>query len=136
MDVRLLLSLGQRFLFWMLIFYFKVICQLVRIFFVKTVLRERSVKTACRNLGELVCCAGILDHETYGGLGRANLSEKAVHLQEFERAPSQGWIKPASTFSRDLIMRRIDTTRLYHVTVLLWYHVKHQLLLNKMQSFL
>ena len=86
-DVRLLLSLGQRFLFWMLIFYYKVICQLVRIFFVKTVLQERSVKTACRKLGELVCCAGILDHETYGGLGRANLSQNGRPFTRVRKSP-------------------------------------------------
>ena len=34
------------------------------------------------------------------------------------------------------IIRRTDTTTLYHVTEMLKYHVKHQLLLNKMQSFL
>ena len=44
-------------------------------------------------------------------------------------------LKPVSTLSRDLVIRRVDTTTLYHVTAMLWYHVKHQLLLNKMQSF-
>ena len=48
------------------------------------------------------------------------------------------WLKLVSTLSRDLVIRRIDTvtTTLYHVTVMLLYHVKHQLLLSKMQSFL
>ena len=41
-----------------------------------------------------------------------------------------------STLSRDLAIGRTDTTTLYHVTAMFWYHVKHQLLLNKMQSFL
>ena len=45
-------------------------------------------------------------------------------------------LNPVSTLSRDLFDRRIDTTTLYHVTTMLWYHLKHQLLLNKMQSFL
>ena len=72
-----------------------------------------------------------LDHETYGGLGRTNFSQNG---RPFTRDRKSA--KPVSTFSRDRIIRRIDTTRLYHVTALLWYHVKHQLLLNKMQSFL
>ena len=46
------------------------------------------------------------------------------------------WLKPVSTLSRDLVIRRIDTVTLYHVTAMLWYHVKHKLLLNKMQSCL
>ena len=45
------------------------------------------------------------------------------------------WLKLVSTYSSDLFIRRIDTTTLYHITEMLWYHVKHQLLLNKMQSF-
>ena len=31
-------------------------------------------------------------------------------------------LKPVSTLSRDLVIRRIDTATLYHVTVMLWYH--------------
>ena len=42
----------------------------------------------------------------------------------------------AQTLLRDLVIRRIVTTTIYHVTPMLWYHVKHQLLLNKVQSFL
>ena len=38
--------------------------------------------------------------------------------------------------SRDLVIKRTDTVILYHVTAMSWYHVKQQLLLNKMQSFL
>ena len=30
----------------------------------------------------------------------------------------------------------IDTTALYHLTAMLWYHMKHQLLLKKIRSFL
>ena len=45
------------------------------------------------------------------------------------------WLKPVSILIGDLVIRRIDTTTLYHVTEMLWYHVKHQLLLNKMQPF-
>ena len=30
----------------------------------------------------------------------------------------------------------IDTTALYHLTAMLWYHIKHQLLLKKIRSFL
>ena len=36
------------------------------------------------------------------------------------------WLKPVSTLSRDLVFGRVDTTTLYHVTAMLWYHVKHQ----------
>ena len=42
----------------------------------------------------------------------------------------------AQTLLRDLVIRRIVTTTIYHVTPMLWYHVKHQLLQNKVQSFL
>ena len=45
------------------------------------------------------------------------------------------WLEAVSTLSRDLVIRRIDTTTFYHVTAMLWYHVKHQLLLNKIQLF-
>ena len=30
-----------------------------------------------------------------------------------------------STLSRDLVIKRIDTTTLNHVTTMLWYHVQH-----------
>ena len=42
----------------------------------------------------------------------------------------------AQTLLRDLVIRRIVTTTIYHVTPMLWYNVKHQLLQNKVQSFL
>ena len=43
------------------------------------------------------------------------------------------WLKPVSTRSRDLVIKRTVTTTLYHVTAIFLYHVQHQLLLNKMQ---
>ena len=46
------------------------------------------------------------------------------------------WLKLVSTLSREIVIRRINTTTLYHVTAMLWYHVKHQLSLNEIQSFL
>ena len=33
------------------------------------------------------------------------------------------------------VSRRIDTATLYHSTAMLWYNMKHQLLLSKMQLF-
>ena len=45
------------------------------------------------------------------------------------------WLKPVLTLSRDLVIRRINTTTLYHVIAMLRYHVKNQLLLNEMQLF-
>ena len=46
------------------------------------------------------------------------------------------WLKPVSTLLRDPFIRKIVIPTLYHVTPMLWYHVKYQLLLNKVQSFL
>ena len=46
------------------------------------------------------------------------------------------WLKQVSTLSRNLVITRIDTKTLYHIIAMLWCHMKHQLLLNKMQSFL
>ena len=38
------------------------------------------------------------------------------------------------TTFKDLLIRRVVTTKLYHVTAMLWYHMEHKLLLNKMRS--
>ena len=46
------------------------------------------------------------------------------------------WFKPVSTLERNVLIRRVDTTTLNHLTALLWYHIKHQLLLKKIRSFL
>ena len=40
------------------------------------------------------------------------------------------WLKPVSTLSRDLVIRMIDTTILYHSAAMFWYHIKHHLLLK------
>ena len=46
------------------------------------------------------------------------------------------WFKLVLTLERNVLIRRIDTTTLYHLTTMLWYHIKHQLLLKKIRSFL
>ena len=46
------------------------------------------------------------------------------------------WLKPVSKLSRNVLVRRSATTTLYHVLAMLFYHKKHQLLLNKMRSLL
>ena len=46
------------------------------------------------------------------------------------------WLKRVSPLERNVLIRKIDTTTLYHLTAMLWYHIKHQLLLRKIQSFL
>ena len=45
------------------------------------------------------------------------------------------WLKPVSTLERNVLIRTVDTT-LYHLTGMLWYHIKHQLLLKKIRSLL
>ena len=45
------------------------------------------------------------------------------------------WLKPVSTLEKNVLIRRVDTT-LYHLTGMLWYHIKHQLLLKKIRSLL
>ena len=45
-------------------------------------------------------------------------------------------LEPVSTLPSDALIRRIGTTTLYHVLALLWYQMKHELLLNKIQSLL
>ena len=40
------------------------------------------------------------------------------------------------TTLRDLLIRWVITTILYHVTAMLLYHIKHQLYLNKMRPLL
>ena len=45
------------------------------------------------------------------------------------------WLKPVSTLERNVLIRRIDTTTLYHLTGLFWYHIKHQLLLKRFSRF-
>ena len=51
-------------------------------------------------------------------LGEARRLEKIINLY-------LRWLKPVSTLSRHLVIRRIDTTTLYHSTAMLWYHMKH-----------
>ena len=46
------------------------------------------------------------------------------------------WLKPVSTLRRDAPIRRTGTTMFYHVLAILWYQMKHELLLNKKQSLL
>ena len=46
------------------------------------------------------------------------------------------WLKPVSTLERNVLIRRIETKTLYHLTAILWYHIKHQLFLKKIWSFL
>ena len=42
------------------------------------------------------------------------------------------WLKPVSTLEKNVLIRRIDTKTLYHLTAMLWYHIKHQLLLKNL----
>ena len=45
-------------------------------------------------------------------------------------------LEPVSTLPSDALIRRIGTTTLYHVLAILWYQMKHKLLLNKIKSLL
>ena len=45
-------------------------------------------------------------------------------------------LKLVSTLERNFLIRRIDTTTLNHLTAMLWYHIKHQLSVKKIRSFL
>ena len=54
----------------------------------------------------------------------------------YDKAKHLWWLKPVSTLERNVLIRRIDTTTPYHLIAMLWYHVKHQLLLKKIRSFL
>ena len=58
-------------------------------------------------------------------------SIKGISLHQFFP-----WLKPVSTLERNVLITRIDTTTLYHLTAMLWYHIKHQLLLKRIRSFL
>ena len=46
------------------------------------------------------------------------------------------WLKTVSTLPSNALIGRISATTLYHVLAILWYQMKHGLLLNKMQSLL
>ena len=61
----------------------------------------------------------------------------AVNVAQKQLArTSLTWLKQVSTLERDVLIRRIDTTTLYHLTATLGYHIKHQLWLKKIWSFL
>ena len=69
-----------------------------------------------------------------------SLYSLSIHLDPsyFRRLGGLRWLKPVSTLSRYLVIRRIE----WHQNTyscnsnVIDYHVKHQLLLNTMQSFL
>ena len=45
-------------------------------------------------------------------------------------------LEPVSTLPSDALIRRKGTTTLYRELAILWYQMKHELLLNKIQSLL
>ena len=45
-------------------------------------------------------------------------------------------LESVSSLSNDALIRRIGTTTLSYVLAILWYQMKHELLLNKIQSLL
>ena len=47
-----------------------------------------------------------------------------------------GGLKQVSTLPSDALIRRTDTTTFHHVLAILWYQMKHELLLNKIESLL
>ena len=67
------------------------------------------------------------NHSLYIETRRHTLPKTLKHLRRLE---------PFSTLPSDALIRRIGTTTLYHVLAILRYQMKHELLLNKIQSLL
>ena len=57
---------------------------------------------------------------------------------EMLRAFGQAFKEARTSFiaSKDALIRRIGTTTLYYVLAILWYQMKHELLLKKIQPLL
>ena len=56
--------------------------------------------------------------------GRAQTENSHPNLRRLEQV---------STLPSDVLIRGIGTTTLYHVLAILWYKMKHELLVNKIQ---